>query len=41
LQKFLPVEKEEIRKIMPNLLTSLLEWIKENNFVKLMSRFNN
>jgi len=40
LQNFSPSEKEAIRKIMPNLLASLLEWIKENNFEKMMSRFN-
>ena len=40
LQNFSSAEKEELRKIMPNLLTSLLEWIRENNFEKMMSRFN-
>ena len=33
-------EKEEIIKIAPVLLDGLLEWIKENNFERIMSRFN-
>lgn len=34
-------EKEEIRKIIPILLESLLENIRENNFGKIMCKFNN
>jgi peptidyl-tRNA hydrolase len=40
LQNFSPSEKEGVAKIMPNVLDSLLEWIKENNFERMMSRFN-
>jgi len=41
LKNFLPAEKEEIRKIVPNLIDSLQEWIEANNFERMMSRFNN
>jgi len=41
LKNFFPAEKEEIRKIMPNLIDSLQEWIEKNNFERVMSRFNN
>ncbi|MCE8168374.1 MAG: aminoacyl-tRNA hydrolase, partial [Candidatus Moeniiplasma glomeromycotorum] len=40
LGNFSSIEKQEIKKIMPNLIDSLLAWIKENNFVKIMNKFN-
>jgi len=40
LGKFLYQEKEEIKKIIPILLDSLLELIKENNFERIMNNFN-
>ena len=41
LGNFLLSEKKELEKVISNLLTSLLEWIKKNNFEKMMSKFNN
>ena len=41
LGNFSSSEKEGIRKITLPLLTSLLEWIRESDFEKLMSKFNN
>lgn len=40
LEKFSSLEKEEIKKNTSVLVESLLEWIKENNFEKIMSKFN-
>ncbi|KLL04644.1 MAG: peptidyl-tRNA hydrolase [Mycoplasmataceae bacterium RV_VA103A] len=40
LQNFQSAEKEEIKKIIPDLLTGLQEWIEENNFEKVMGKFN-
>jgi PTH1 family peptidyl-tRNA hydrolase len=40
LQNFQSSEREEIRKITPLLLNSLLEWMEENDFEKVMRRFN-
>ena len=40
LANFSLSEKEEIKKIMPNILNGLLEWIKGDNFERVMSKFN-
>ena len=40
LEKFSSQEKEALKKIFPNLVDSLLEWIKENNFKKIMNKYN-
>lgn len=40
LKNFSSLEKEEIKKNIPVLVESLIEWIRENNFEKTMSKFN-
>jgi PTH1 family peptidyl-tRNA hydrolase len=40
LKNFSSLEKEKIREITPSLTESLVAWIKENNFEKIMNKFN-
>ena len=41
LGNFSSSEKEEIRKIFSPLINGLLEWLRENDFERVISRFNN
>ncbi|WNE40466.1 MAG: Peptidyl-tRNA hydrolase [Mycoplasmataceae bacterium] len=40
LKNFSSLEKEEIKKNTPMLVESLIEWIRGNNFEKIMSKLN-
>lgn len=40
LGKFSLPEKEELKKVFPILVDSLLEWSKEGNFKKVMNKYN-
>lgn len=40
LQKFSTIEQQEIKKILPFLVKSLLEWIETEDFSKLAGKYN-
>jgi peptidyl-tRNA hydrolase, PTH1 family len=40
LEKFSSWEEEELKKIFPNLIDSLLEWSKGGDFERIMNRYN-
>lgn len=40
LQKFSSEEKGKVEKIFPIVIDSLLEWVKNSDFVKVMNKYN-